>query len=92
MPNQASQIGFLPKCPISAYSASAPVTQRKTPPSTRKLVSPLENRKSMPYSGFNAISTAGCWIIPQMPSAAMEKNHSAIIGPKTLPMRAVPKG
>lgn len=46
----------------------------------------------MPYSGFSANSTAGCWMMPHTPSAAIDRNHSAMIGPNTRPMRAVPSG
>lgn len=34
--NHASRIGVRPKCPMSANSASAPVTHRMTDPSARK--------------------------------------------------------
>ena len=43
---QLSWIGFFPKCPISAYSASAPVSASTTDPSARKasLGSSITNR------------------------------------------------
>ena len=37
-PNQASLIGRIPKCPISAYSASAPVNTKKIDPVTAKAI------------------------------------------------------
>ena len=38
--DQASRMGRAPKCPMSAYSASAPVTHRNTAPRTRKACAP----------------------------------------------------
>jgi len=35
-PDQARRIGLAPKCPMSAQSASAPITHKNTPPSIRK--------------------------------------------------------
>ena len=44
--NQASRIGFLPKWPRSAYSASAPVTQSTTAPRMMKVVPGWRNMNS----------------------------------------------
>ena len=38
MANQASRMGFLPKWPMSAYSASPPVTHNTTAPRMTKVV------------------------------------------------------
>ncbi|EKD97050.1 MAG: hypothetical protein ACD_23C01099G0005 [uncultured bacterium] len=44
--NQARRIGFLPKCPISAYSASPPVTHSTTAPRMMNVVSGLAHMKA----------------------------------------------
>ncbi len=44
MVNQPKRIGRFPKCPMSAYSASPPVTTRKIDPSDRKPSMPLPKR------------------------------------------------
>src|SRR5882724_2881667 len=49
MVNQARRIGRLPKCPISAYSASPPVITSTTEPRTRKPATPSARKKSMAY-------------------------------------------
>ena len=43
--NQANRIGFLPKCPKSAYKASAPVTHNTTAPKIIKVVEGLSQIK-----------------------------------------------
>ena len=37
-PNHAKRIGFLPKCPMSAYKASPPVTHNTTAPKIKNVV------------------------------------------------------
>ena len=44
-PNQARRMGKRPKWPMSAYSASAPVTQRMTAPKIKKVVSGCSTMK-----------------------------------------------
>ena len=44
--NQARRIGFLPKWPMSAYSASAPVTHSTTEPSATKATPGCATRNS----------------------------------------------
>ena len=41
--NHAMRMGFLPKCPMSAYSASAPVTQSTMAPRMMKVMLGLAN-------------------------------------------------
>src|SRR5213592_2704115 len=74
---------------MSAYSASAPVTHRNTPPSTRKPVAPPANRNSTPCRGSSAHSTDGCRAIPQTPSAPITTNQSAMIGKALGPIMAL---
>ena len=52
--NQASAIGRRPKCPISAYSASAPVTHSTTDPSARNASLPSFIANRTAQSGFSA--------------------------------------
>lgn len=75
---------------MSAYSASPPVTTRKTEPSTRKPSHPLRRKNSRPCSGFTASITSGWRTIWRTPSTASTVNQSRVIGPNTFPTRAVP--
>ena len=87
----ARRIGLRPKCPMSAYSASAPVTARMT---TAPIANPspgFEMRYAMPRVGESAMSTDGSPRMWKMPSPASTMNHSTMIGPKTRPIRCVPR-
>ena len=84
-------IGFRPKCPMSAYSASAPVTARKMAPTISAEIPQCAARKLTLCTGLRAHSTTGCramWTSPITPSA---RNQAMTTGPKMLDTRAVPK-
>ena len=90
-PYQAMRIGFLPKWPMSAYSASPPVTHSTTAPSPMKATSGWATKNWTAYIGFSATSTAGLARMWGSPSATSTQNHTRVIGPKNLPMPPVPK-
>ena len=90
MENQASRIGFLPKWPMSAYRASAPVTHSTSAPRMMKVVPGLNQANFHAYHGFSAHRISGCPSMCHTPSAAMAMNQTTVIGPKNLPMPAVP--
>jgi hypothetical protein len=58
-PYQAMRIGSLPKWPMSAYSASPPVTHSTTAPSITKATSLWCVMKSIAIIGLSACSTSG---------------------------------
>src|SRR5437764_15043242 len=80
-----------PKCPRSAYSASPPVTTRKTAPRPTKPRPTSSAKKRTPYNGDTAASTPGCRTISPSPSTPMTPNQTSITGPNIAPMRAVPR-
>ena len=88
--NQARRIGFLPKCPRSAYSASAPVTQSTTAPRMTKVVPGWRQTKASAWCGLSADRISGCRTIWLTPSTASTANHRSVTGPKKRPMPAVP--
>ncbi|MNK58937.1 hypothetical protein D3C87_780360 [compost metagenome] len=89
--NHAMRIGFLPKWPRSAYSASAPVTHSTIAPSRMKLVPGLSQMNFSAYQGFSALMISGWCAICHTPSTAMAANQASVTGPKNLPMPAVPR-
>ena len=91
MLNQASRIGFLPKWPRSAYSASAPVTHSTIAPSMMNAVPGLPHMKLTAYQGLSAFKITGLVAMCITPSSASTANHTSVIGPKNLPMPAVPR-
>ncbi len=76
---------------MSAYSASPPVMQSTTEPSTRKPGKPWARRKRSAYPGFSAASTAGTVATHGAATAAMLMNQTSVAGPKTAPTPAVPR-
>src|SRR4029079_18941831 len=78
------------KWPMSAYSASVPVTASTTAPSARNAASGLPVRKEKAYDGSNAISTRGSCQIAAAPNAAIVANQTHISGPNSPPTFAVP--
>ncbi|CFP63872.1 Uncharacterised protein [Bordetella pertussis] len=59
MANQARRIAGRPKCPMSAYRASAPVSASTTAPSNRKLITGNSAMKRSAHTGLSAASTSG---------------------------------
>ena len=90
MQNHPRRIGRIPKCPMSAYSASPPVTARNTAPITMKPFQPLTAKNCTAAQGFSAFRMCGALLIPLIPKAAMMANHTSMIGPKTFPILPVP--
>ena len=90
MLNQARRMAGRPKWPMSAYSASAPVSASTTAPSSTKLIQGNSTMKRKPHMGLSALSTSGVCQTCQPPSSASVPNHSAITGPNSLPIRPVP--
>ena len=88
--NHPSRIGPIPKCPMSAYSASAPVTTRTMDPSNRNVPDGFAAISSMAYSGFTAASTLGSETMARSPRNPNTPNHKSITGPKMRPMCPVP--
>ena len=84
------RIGFLPKWPMSAYSASAPVSASTTAPSDRKAMRPLSNRNATACSGLTAARMPGDLMMLITPIQASATNHITMMGAKKRPMPAVP--
>jgi hypothetical protein len=84
------RIGLAPKCPRSAYSASAPVIVRNTADSAMKVQSGCSNAKASAWRGSSAPSTSGERTMLTMPRIAITANHSTITGPNNAPTFAVP--
>ena len=84
-------MGTRPKWPMSAYSASAPVTHSTTEPSARNETLPWFMKNCTAYHGLSANSTPGDWKMFHAPMTASARNHSAITGPKIAPTRALPR-
>ena len=57
--SQTRVIGARPKCPMSAYSASAPVTARTTAASEKNATGKCPARKPTAYVGDSALRIAG---------------------------------
>ena len=91
-PYQAIAIGRRPKWPMSAYSASPPVTTRKMLPRARNALPGARAKKWTMLIGFIAPSTdgvvRGSGADPRTPRTA---NHTTITGPNTLPTAPVPR-
>ena len=92
MTSQAARTAPRPTLPMSAYSASAPVSARKTPPRMTRLAQPCRARKPSPSSGLIAASTAGWPATLIAPSTAMNANQSSMTGPNRRPIDATPNG
>ena len=90
-PNQAKRMGRLPKCPMSAYSASAPVTQSTTEPSAMNAIPGCVQKKRTAWCGLSAHMTCGYSTTCTSPRTASTPNHSTVIGPKKRPTLPVPK-
>ena len=90
MTSHANRIGRLPKCPMSAYSASPPVMTRTTDPSTKNESEPCACMKCNACTGLTAVRIHGDAAISCRPSAAMVTNHTSMMGPNALPTRSVP--
>ena len=91
MKSQAVWIGRLPKCPRSAYSASAPVTARNTAPSVTNPIIPWCSMKVTASHGFSASRTSGCRPIGWIAAIAITANQRHITGPKNAATLAVPR-
>ena len=88
--NQASRIGRLPKWPMSAYSASAPVKASTMAPSETKASQRLRSRKSIACHGLSAARISGRSTMLTTPMPASTANQTMITGPNHLPMPPVP--
>ena len=81
----------MPKWPMSAYSASAPVTTSTMDPSRRNVLPGSLATSRTAWTGFTASSTEGSCSTERAPSTPSTVNHRIITGPNTLPMWPVPK-
>ena len=81
-----------PTWPISEYSASAPVVDRKTVP-IRAMPAALcgLNRKRRPYTGLRAAKTLQSLLRLNTPTTARKPNHTITMLPNTRPMLSVPR-
>ena len=84
-------MGRRPKWPMSAYSASAPVSASTMAPTAASTCQPRSARNSTARNGCSAARMAGCSMICQMPVTASVPNHSTMTGPNILPTTPVPK-
>ena len=80
-----------PKWPISAYSASQPVTASTTEPSATKAVQGSRRNRLTPYIGLTARRICGALRMAAAPSTPSTMNHSTITGPNSLPIVSVPR-
>ena len=80
-----------PKWPMSAYSASPPVTTRNRDPSATKPVKALSAKKRTAHTGFRAPNTLGSSAMWLRPSTARVTNHTTMMGPNSRPMVCVPR-
>ena len=89
-PSTPCAIGMRPKCPMSAYSASAPVMVSTTVPSVRKARSGSSAMEGEGESRATAPNTSGTGddVHPQPP---ITKNQTSITGPKKRPTTPVPR-
>ena len=60
MKNQARRIGCRPKCPMSAYSASAPVMTSTTAPIAKNAIAGFATTNRTAYVGERPRTTPGC--------------------------------
>ena len=90
MKNQARRIGWRPKWPMSAYSASAPVMTSTTAPIAMKVIAGCAKTNDTAYVGDRPRTTLGSFAIWATPTAASATNHSRVIGPNSAPTRPVP--
>ena len=88
--SQARLTGSRPKCPMSAYSASAPVTARTTAVREKNAVPKWPARKPSAYVGDSASRITGWAAMPLMPSTPSTVNQTAMTGPNTRPTALVP--
>lgn len=89
--NQETRIGRDPKCPMSAYRASAPVTVSTTAPIAANAGHGSWIRKMTAQCGDSAVRISGRRRIHGTPRTARQVNQSAMIGPKARPMKEVPR-
>src|SRR5262249_10764277 len=88
--SQTRVIGQRPKGPMSAYSASAPVTARTTAGREKNATVKCPNRKPRAELGDRAFTSAGGTAIPCAPIAPIAVNHTAMTGPNSRPTAPVP--
>ena len=88
--NQAARIGFLPKWPMSAYSASAPVNASTTAPSATKAMKRFSSMNANAFQGLSAARICGALTMLITPMMASAANQTTMIGPNQRPMPAVP--
>ncbi len=80
-----------PKWPMSAYSASAPVSASTSEPRATKVSQGATPMKRKAHRGLTACSTWGNWRMRQPPSTPRVRNHSSMTGPKSRPTVPVPR-
>ncbi len=83
-------MGGRPKCPMSAYRASAPVTASTTEARATKATTPWVAMKRAPYVGDRALMIEGFLTMPLMPAPAIAANQTSITGPNSRPTMPVP--
>ena len=88
--SHARVIGARPKCPMSAYSASAPVIASTTAASEKNAIEKWPPRKPSAYVGESAFRISGWSAMPEMPQAPIARNQTIITGPNSRPTAAVP--
>ena len=84
-------MGWRPKCPTSAHSASAPVTTRTTAPVATRAMRGCPPTKASAYVGESPSSMPGCTTTSRSPARARAANHTSVTGPNSDPARPVPK-
>ena len=80
-----------PKWPMSAYSASAPVTASTIAARAKNAMPKWPTRKPSAYVGDSALRISGWPTMPTTPHAPMATNQTIITGPNTRPTAAVPR-
>ena len=80
-----------PKWPMSAYSASAPVTASTIAASAKNAMWKCPARNPIAYVGESALRIAVCSVMPPIPAAPITVNQAIITGPKTRPTDSVPR-
>ena len=76
---------------MSAYSASAPVTESTTAASAKNAKWKCPNMNCKAYAGDSALRISGWSMIAATPQAPIAVNHTIITGPKRRPTAAVPR-
>ncbi|MCU1699821.1 MAG: hypothetical protein JWR34_5884 [Mycobacterium sp.] len=84
-------IALRPKWPMSAYSASAPVTASTTPANEKNAIPKFPTMNFTAYSGESAASICGWSAMPFTPLAPIATNQPIITGPKRRPTAPVPR-